>query len=271
MHDIQEKNHRPLPKEPDQDAELTIKDPLAALQEKAAENLSRIKLVNVRDILNAFKDKDHLGRFTTSLEIKTEYWDIQTNQSTRSRSRIATLAPEIQLESAGGYLTLILHFGNRRHPDMNRIWNVLTSYGEESLKACVATREIPVLTFTAVPLSLGGNFGMVATDPVFWCLQPSSPFEEHVSQIRILFQPEGVMFMMDRSFQTDEVIAKVKSELASEQLNEAGRLQKELEQKAFQKEREEKVAEYLERSRNRRHTFVAEGKSRSDQWEPKQK
>lgn len=61
MHDIQEKNHRPLPKEPDQDAEITIKDPLAALQEKAAENLSRIKLVNVRDILNAFKDKDHLG------------------------------------------------------------------------------------------------------------------------------------------------------------------------------------------------------------------
>ena len=263
MHGIQEKNQCHLPKELDQDTEVTIKDPLAALREKAVENLSRIQLVNVRDILNAFKDKDHLGRFTTSLEIKTEYWGLQTNMPSRSRSRIATLTPEIQLESAGGYLTLILQFG-RHHPDINRIWNVLTSYGEESLKASAAPREIPVLTFTAVPLSLGGNFGMVATDPVFWCLQPSSPFEEHVSQIRILFQPEGVMFMMDHSFQTDEVIARVKSELASEQLAEVGRLQKELEQNALKKEQTERVMEYLERSRNRRHTFLTESKNNSD-------
>lgn len=266
MKEFQEQNRSfsSLPgNRPEEAAEMSIKDPIAALQERAVENLNRIKLVNVQDIIHAFKDKDHLGRFTTSLEIKTDYWDTQTVTQTRSLSRIATMAPEIRLESAGGYITLILQFSNRRHPDMNRIWSIFSSYGEEVGNAGSLSHEVPVLTINAVPLCLGGNFGMVATDPVFWCLQPSSPLEEQVSQIRILFQPEGIMFLVDHSFQSDEVIAKVKSELASECLAEASRLQKELEQTAYREEQEEKMAQYLARSGNRRHSFVTERKDHS--------
>lgn len=235
--------------------EALISDSVEALRIKAAQNLERIGFVGIPDILTAFKDKNEKGQFTSVAELEINYWDPATESITLSRSRAVTMAPEIKIEKAGGYTTLILQFQSKDDPDLNRIWSVLSEYGKDSAELSPELSEVPVLDITAVPMSLGGKFGMVATDPVFWTLQPSVPFETNCNQIRILFQPESVLFLRDDSFESDEIIAKVKSELASEKLAEEALLRKKMQEEEFKKQHEAELSDYIENGRFTKHTF----------------
>lgn len=236
-------------------------DSVEALRIKAAENLERIGFVGIQDILEAFKDKNEKGQFTSVAELKINYWDPANESITWSRSKAITMAPEIKMEKAGGYTTLILQFPSKDEPDLTRIWSVLSEYGQTLTELSEEMPEIPVLDITAVPMSLGGKFGLVATDPVFWTLQPSMPFQTDCTQIRILFQPESVLFLRDDSFETDEIIAKVKSELASEKLAEEAAIRKQMQEAEFKKQHEKDIASYLENSRVSQHTFSASKKT----------
>ena len=95
---------------------------------------------------------------------------------------------------------------------------------------------------------------MVATDPIYYTLQPSCPSETVCSQIRLLYLPESVIFLKDGSFRTEEAIAQVKSELAGKRLAEEAWYKKEMEKEAFKKRREQEAAQYLEGRRNP-HSF----------------
>lgn len=241
-------------KQDDKNDMVSISDSVEALRIKAAENLERIGFVGIPDILSAFKDKNEKGQFTSVAELKINYWDPANECIAWSRSKVVTMAPEIKTEKAGGYTTLVLQFQSKDDPDLTRIWSVLTEYGESSATLSPEMPEIPVLDITAVPMSLGGKFGLVATDPVFWTLQPSVPFKTDCNQIRILFQPESVLFLRDDSFETDEIIAKVKSELASEKLAEEAILRKKMQDAEFKKQHEADISGYLENNRVS-HTF----------------
>lgn len=239
----------------------SIPDPVEALRIKAAENLERIGFVGIPDILAAFKDKNEKGQFTSAAELKINYWDPAKERIAWSRSKAVTMAPEIKTEKAGGYTTLILQFQSKDDPDLTRIWSILSEYGENVAELSSEMSEIPVLDITVVPMSLGGKFGLVATDPVFWTLQPSVPFETDCTQIRILFQPESVLFLRDDSFETDEVIAKVKSELASERLAEDAAIRKQMQEDEYKKQHENDIANYLENKRISQHTFESSKKT----------
>lgn len=233
----------------------TIPDSVEALRIEAAENLERIGFVGIQDILKALKDKNEKGQFTSVAEVKIHYWDPAKESIVWSRSKAVTMAPEIKTEKAGGYTTLILQFQSKDDPDLTRIWSVLSEYGENLAELSFEMPEIPVLDITAVPMSLGGKFGLVATDPIFWTLQPSVPFETDCTQIRILYQPESVLFLRDDSFETVEIIAKVKSELASEKLAKEAAIRKQIQEAEFKKQHEKDISSYLENNRILQHTF----------------
>ena len=161
---------------------------------------------------------------------------------------------EVQFEKCGGYTTVILQFDDPASSDMERFWTVFTDYGKLAVKRRGFDLEVPVITLTAVPMTLGGNYGMVAVDPIYYTLQPSGPSETVCSQIRLLYLPESVIFLKDGSFRTKEAIAKVKSELAGERLAEEAWYKKEMEKEAFKKRREQEAAQYLEGRKNS-HSF----------------
>lgn len=231
-------------------------DPITELMEKAQENLMRIGFVNVKDIIESFSDRDRSGRHTTCLEIREEYWDPIEKKVCRSVSRATTTAPEIHILKSGDYTTVALQF-DTYHSDMNLIWNILEKFGDESKNITVLSDEIPVLVFTGVPMALGGQYGMVATDPRFWCIQPSIPTSQRCDQIRILFPPEAVVFLKDATINTEEIRNHVKSELAAEQLQMEDRARKDLEAEELKKERDNRISDYLESERRNRHTFRA--------------
>lgn len=237
------------------DKEMPVSDSVQALRIKAAQNLERIGFVGIQDILDAFKDKNEKGQYTSVVQLKINYWNPATESIVFSRSKAVTMAPQIKIEKAGGYTTLILQFQSKDDPDLNRIWSVLSEYGQDSAELPPEEPEVPILDITAVPMSLGGKFGMVATDPVFWTLQPSVPFEMNCNQIRILFQPESLLFLWDDSFESDEIIAKVKSELATEKLAEEALLRKKMQEKEFKKQHEAELSDYVENGRFTKHTF----------------
>lgn len=243
---------------------IPVFDSVEMLRLKAIQNLERIGFVGIQDILNALKDKNEKGQFTSVAELKINYWDPVKENIVWSRSKAVTMAPEIKTEMGGSYTTLILQFQSKDDPDLNRIWNVLSEYGENTAELSAEMSEIPVLDITVVPMSLGGKFGMVATDPVFWSLQPSVPFETAYNQIRILFQPESVLYLRDDSFETDEIIAKVKSELASEKLAEEAIIRKKMQEEEFKKQHEADLSGYLENNRVTKHTFNTSKKTGSN-------
>lgn len=74
--------------------ENVILDPLQELIDRGMENLKRIGLVNVKDIIEGFADKDRIGRHTTCIEIREEYWDPLTKKVLRSVSRATTIEPK---------------------------------------------------------------------------------------------------------------------------------------------------------------------------------
>lgn len=236
--------------------EKAYTDPLEELIAKGVENLERLGIVNVSDIIEAFADEDRTGRHTTCLEIREEYWDPVMHKTVRSVSRATTVEPEIQVLNSGEYTTIALYF-KRQHTDMNLIWNILEKFGRESRDVTAASSEIPVIVLTGVPMALGGQYGMIATDPRFWCLQPSIPTQERCDQIRILFPPEAVLFIKDDSLNTEEVRNRVKSELAAEKIIREDRMKKDMEDAQFKKERDNMVSDYLESERRNRHSFRA--------------
>lgn len=242
--------------------ENVILDPLQELIDRGMENLKRIGLVNVKDIIEGFADKDRIGRHTTCIEIREEYWDPLTKKVLRSVSRATTIEPEIRVLNSGEYTTVVLYF-EKYHSDMNLIWNILEKYGQESQEVTGASTEIPVIIITGVPMILGGKYGMVATDPRFWCLQPSIPSQERCDEIRILFPPEAVLFIRDDSLDTEAIRNRVKSELAAEQLIIEDRMKKDFEDEQFKKERNNMVSDYLETERRNRHSFRATEKKKN--------
>ena len=108
--------------------ENVILDPLQELIDRGMEKLKRIGLVNVKDIIEGFVDKDRIGRHTTCIEIREEYWDPLTKKVLRSVSRATTIEPEIRVLNSGEYTTVVLYF-EKYHSDMNLIWNILEKYG----------------------------------------------------------------------------------------------------------------------------------------------
>lgn len=235
-------------------------DPISAIKKKAAENLEMIGLIGTEHIIDAFKDRDGFNRLTTAVEFKTTYWNPVSQEIIWSRSDLVSLEAEIILANGGGFVTLILQFMVPDNRDLNCMWSVLEDYGRRIQKLSSDNLEIPVIGISVVPMSLGGNYGMLATDPIFWHLQPEHPYDEACTQIRILFQPESVIFLRDESFESNEVIAKIKSEFAAKKLSEEARIQKQIQDQEFKRQHGAEMAEYLEKRKDVKHTFRTDKK-----------
>lgn len=228
-------------------------DPMSSIEKKAVEKLQELGFISINDIIDAFKDRDDEGHLTTVVEIAIDFWDLPEEKIAYRRSKIVTIALQVTIEKAGDFTTVILNAPDYIPLDAQKVWGTLCEYGLENMRA-EAENEMPVLTLTAVPMSLGGNYGMVAMDPIFWNLQPSTP-DSVCNQIRLLFTPETVMFLRDNSFITDEVIAQVKSELAAEKLGAEARIRKQIEDEEFKKNKEAEIADFRQRNRKSNHSF----------------
>ena len=234
---------------------IVYKDPLEEMAARSEEKLNQIKFVNASDIMDAFKDRDKKGKLTTCVEIREEYWEPISKNVIRSVSRFTSFSPELGIETSGGYTTLSLTFNNNLEPDIHKAWSVLKRFGEESKNIDQMSTEIPVLIITGIPLILGGQYGMVATDPIFWCLQPSKPTDEKYNEIRILFQPDAVLFLHDGTISTEEVVNKARAEFASEKIIMQERIKKNLEKEEFEKEKEKEISQYLEKKKIKNRSF----------------
>ncbi len=103
----------------------------------------------------------------TIVEFRKSFFNLEKNAATHGYSAMITMEPEVHLEQSGGYTTVVLQFANGRNPEMNRMWHLMEDYGKEQAALSPDADEIPVMSITVVPMLLGGQYGMVAHDPIF--------------------------------------------------------------------------------------------------------
>ncbi|MSS38019.1 hypothetical protein [Clostridium porci] len=230
-------------------------DPVELLKTRAIEKLKKIGIPSIPDILDALKDKDDQGNNLTIAEFRINYMDLEKGEVTHGKSMFLTMAPQVSLEKSGAYNTVTLQFPHKKSAEMNRLWSLLSDYGAEMAQYDVSTGEFPLIGLTVLPMTLGGQYGMIATDPIFYHLQPSSPMDQYCDQIRLLFEPEAVMFMRNDSFKSDEVLETVKMELAAERLKEEALVKAQLEKEEFQKEHEAEIQSYLDHNKYDKRGF----------------
>lgn len=232
-------------------------DPMELLRSRAVRNLKQIGIPGINEILAAFGDTDDQNHNLTIAEFRLNYLDLEQGEVTHSQSMLLTMSPVITLEKTGAYHTIVLTFPQKKSGEMNRLWSLLSDYGAEMAQFDVNSGEVPFIGMTVIPMTLGGQYGMVASDPIFYHLQPSSPMEDYCNQIRLLFAPESVMFLRDDSFKSDEVLETVKMELAAERINEEALVKEQLEAEEFQKEHEKEMQEYLDHHKYGNRSFTA--------------
>ncbi len=233
--------------------DYTDKD-VRELHEQALENLREIGFVNPIDAFKALSAKDSKGRNTTLLEIREIYVSPNVGTEDRELSRIITLYPEITIEGGGQYSQLVLTFENNRFPDMNRIWQILESYGKESAEYRENIDDYPMLQLTILPLTLDGRYGFVMSSPIMWFLTPADPAEEQPRQIRMLIEPGGLQFVQDESYSVEKILEESRKMMASYKMDLQRQLDKEEAEKEMQREMETEQKRFLE-SNVTNHTF----------------
>lgn len=234
-------------------------DPIEQLKKRAQENLDRIGgIPGAQDILKAFTERDEAGRLMTIVEFRKSFFSLEKNAATHGYSAMISMDPEVHLEQSGGYTTVVLQFANGRNQEMNRMWHLMEDYGKEQAALSPDADEIPVMSITVVPMLLGGQYGMVAHDPIFYHIQPSDAMVsmEYCDQLRIVFEPESVAFLRDDSFVSADVLETVKRELAAEQMAEDAREKVQQEEESFKQAREKEMEEYREQERQKRYGFT---------------
>ena len=234
-------------------------DPIEQLKKRAQENLDRIGgIPGAQDILKAFTERDEAGRLMTIVEFRKSFFSLEKNAATHGYSAMISMDPEVHLEQSGGYTTVVLQFANGRNPEMNRMWHLMEDYGKEQAALSPDADEIPVMSITVVPMLLGGQYGMVAHDPIFYHIQPSDAMVsmEYCDQLRIVFEPESVAFLRDDSFVSADVLETVKRELAAEQMAEDAREKVQQEEESFKQAREKEMEECREQERQKRYGFT---------------
>lgn len=224
---------------------------LQELKEKAQNNLDRIGFVNAIDIIKAFSDKDRTGKYTTCMRISELQIDPSHPNNEREIEKVVTMEPLIKLEEANDYTTLILQYPSANEPELLRIWNVLEEFGAKRQENELDLDLIPTLQFSAVPMSLGGCYGMICTDPMFWTLQPVFPNETGCRQIRILFEEGNVLFLRDETFDVARIETEVKNRIAAEAYAETNRQLAEEQAEQDRKEHEEEMQKYRQRNKER--------------------
>lgn len=240
------------------ESETNESDPLEQLNEQVQENLRKLDgLPGAHDILNAFKATDSRGKRMTVTEFRKSFFNVAANEATHGYAIMATMEPAVSLEQCGGYTTVVLKFDYARNPEMNRIWHMLEDYGTEQAELEPDAEEIPVLSITVVPMLLGGQYGMVAHDPIFYHMQPSDAMQDYCDEIRIVFEPDSVAFLRDESFTSEGVVEEVKRELAAEKLQAEEKAKLEAEENAYQERRNHELEEYRDQERRERYHFTA--------------
>lgn len=119
--------------------------------------------------------------------------------SVRSVLNYSSYKSVINIQKHYEFIQVDLCFASKVDNDMKVIWNHVEKFGQMLDKITAETDDIPFLALTIVPIEERGKYYISATNPIFWCLQPTKPGTDS-NILRLLFRTENVNF-----YETDEI------------------------------------------------------------------
>ena len=157
------------------------------------------KRIEVMDhIIKSSCGKNEDGTPNAAITIAVDEYSFPKNTA-RSVLNYSSYKPIINIQKHYEFIQIDLCFASKVDNDMKVIWNHVEKFGQMLDNVNAETDDIPFLTLTIVPIEEQGRYYITATNPIFWCLQPTKPGADS-SVLRILFRTENVGF-----YETDEI------------------------------------------------------------------
>ncbi len=129
---------------------------------------------------------------------------------------------------------------------MNRIWQILETYGKEYAEYRDNIDDYPMLQISILPLTLDGRFGFIISSPIMWFLTPADPSEDTPRQIRMLIEPGGLQFVQDESYSIDKILEDSRKKMAAYKMDIQRELEREEEEADYKKLAEEQQKQFIE-------------------------
>ena len=166
--------------------------------------------MDVREIVKKINGKDEKNKANAAITLQSVMVHVDGN--VKETGVTTCHKPEIVIEKRGKYVQVDLKFMSALDEDLKKLWGMLEVYGNKVTEVTKQSVEIPVTSLTMVPLERECKYYAVASNPIFWTLQPQKPGYE-ANMIRLLFENVNLKF-----YETEYVdLHKIDEELLREE------------------------------------------------------
>ena len=167
--------------------------------------------VLAQDIVADIVGTDAEGNPNATVAVMLQMYNPETDDS-RMMAQQAMYQPVITVHPRLEYIEIHLNFPTATDSNMKVMYANLEKYGKIMDELAPNSIEYPIMTFTLVPIVGLGCYYMVATQPIFWALQPETA-NGPITQIKLLFKAENIMF-----YQTDDIdLNEIEGEIMREE------------------------------------------------------
>lgn len=151
------------------------------------------------------------GKTKSAIGLFHEIW--HTNGDTTPVQQISLEKPVVNIFRHAGYVQVDLVFISKFDADLRNIWDMLTRFCEPENSMDDETDEMPTIVLAIYPTEFEGKYYILATNPIFFTLQPEDASGDPCV-IRLIFdEEEFTVFEEDDEDVMEEIMNEITEEL----------------------------------------------------------
>lgn len=165
--------------------------------------------MQVKEIIEMINGKDKNGKAKSAITLESFF--VHLDKTTKSTGSISCHRPIVTIKRRGKYIQVDLEFLSMLDNDLKMMWGLLENHGKKVEEITKESVEIPIIALTLVPLETDCRYYAVATNPVFWALQPVKPGYE-AKVLCLLFEDVNVQFYETEGLDMEMIDEEVERE-----------------------------------------------------------
>ncbi len=143
------------------------------------------------EIIEAAVGRDSEGDPKSLLTLSTQlYYSDDIDKDPTDLMDCSTIVTEVNFTVMGDFTQVDLTFPSADDIDLQRFYRALETYHDAFNSA--KDNEEPFCVFNVIPLSLGGEFIITCSEPIFWAVMPDM-IGGISRNLRILYETEDIL------------------------------------------------------------------------------
>lgn len=166
--------------------------------------------MQIKEIVEMINGKDEKGKAKSAITLTSTM--IHIDKTMRDTGTISCHHPIVTLKRRGKYVEIDLTFLSSLDNDLKMLWGMLESHGKKVELISSESVEIPVISLTVVPIEAECQYYAVASNPIFWTIQPEQPGYE-AKVLRLVFENVNVQFYKTKGLDMEMIDDEVEREV----------------------------------------------------------